>query len=66
MASVTASSGGRKHLDANAIGAWAVTDHTEDLVLDCNTDDADLGDNLGTLIKQLIQLGIIKGTITST
>ena len=42
---------------------WAVTDQTDDYTLDCDSDDANLGDNLGTLIKQLIQLGIIKGSV---
>ena len=46
-----------------SVGDWAVTDHTEDLVLDCDTDDANLGDNLGTLITQLIKLGILKGSV---
>ncbi len=49
----------------DAVGAWAVTDWTEDLTLDCNTDDADLGDVVGTLIKQLIQKGILKGTVVT-
>ena len=42
---------------------WTVTDQTDDYTLDCDSDDANLGDNLGTLIKQLIQLGIIKGSV---
>jgi hypothetical protein len=49
----------------NAISAWTVTDYTEDLALDCNTDNAALGNNLGTLIKQLIQLGILKGSVVT-
>lgn len=44
-------------------GTWAVTDQTNDYSLDCDSDDANLGDNLGTLIKELIQLGIIKGSV---
>jgi hypothetical protein len=48
-----------------ATDAWTVTDWTEDLTLDCNTDDADLGDVVGTLIKQLIQLGILKGSVVT-
>jgi hypothetical protein len=47
------------------LGEWAVTDWTEDLTLDCNTDDADLGDVLGTLIRQLIQKGIISGSVVA-
>lgn len=49
----------------DSVGAWTVTDWTEDLTLDCNTDDADLGDVLGTLIKQLIQKGILTGSVTT-
>ena len=49
----------------DAVGSWTVTDWAEDLTLDCNTDDADLGDVLGTLIKQLIQKGILKGTVVA-
>lgn len=48
-----------------ASGEWAVTDWTEDLVLDCNTDNASLGNCLGTLIKQLIEAGIIKGSVVT-
>lgn len=47
------------------LGTWVVTDWTEDLTLDCNSDDADLGDVLGTLIKQLIQKGILKGSVVT-
>ena len=43
--------------------SFAVTDQTDDYTLDCDTDDADLGDVLGTLIKELIQKGVIKGTV---
>jgi hypothetical protein len=51
--------------DIPALGVWDVTDYTEDLILDCNTDNAALGNNLGTLIKQLIQLGILKGSVVT-
>ena len=44
-------------------GTWTVTDQTNDYSLDCDSDDANLGDNLGTLIKELIYLGIIKGSV---
>lgn len=47
----------------NPVGSWTVTDWTEDLSLDCDSDDADLGDVLGTLIKQLIQKGVLKGSV---
>ena len=60
---VTTSSTGER--DKMSQKAWTVTDWTEDLALDCDTDDADLGDTLGTLIYQLIQLGILKGSVTT-
>ena len=46
-----------------AATAFAVTDQTDDYTLDCDSDDADLGDVLGTLIKELIQKGVIKGSV---
>jgi hypothetical protein len=49
----------------NRGNAFTVTDWTEDLTLDCDSDDADLGDVLGTLIKELIQKGVITGSVTS-
>lgn len=47
--------------------AWTITDWTEDLALDCNSEASltALCNNFGTLIKQLIQLGIIKGTVAT-
>jgi len=50
------------------VDAWIVTDWTEDLALDCNTEASltALCNNFGTLIKQLIQKGIIKGSVAST
>lgn len=48
-----------------AVTAWTVTDWSDDHTLDCDSDDADLGDKLGTLIKELIQKGILKGSVTS-
>lgn len=44
--------------------SFVVTDQTDDYTLDCDSDDADLGDVLGTLIKELIQKGVIKGSVT--
>lgn len=41
-----------------------VTDWTNDSALDCDTDDADLGDTLGTAIKGLQDAGIISGSTT--
>ena len=63
MPAVVATSGGQR--DAIADGEFVVTDWTSDLTLDCDSDDADLGDLVGTLIKQLIEKGIIKGSVTS-
>lgn len=45
--------------------AFTVTDWTQDVTLDCDSDDADLGDVLGTVIKQLIDKGILVGTVTT-
>lgn len=45
--------------------SWTVTDQTDDYTLDCDSDDADLGDVLGTLIKELIQRGVIKGSVVT-
>lgn len=55
---------GRRDL-TNQDVSFVVTDWTQDLTLDCNTDDADLGDVLGTLIKVLIEKGIVNGTVTA-
>ena len=35
-----------KETHPDAVGSWAVTDYTEDLALDCNSDNASLGNNL--------------------
>lgn len=48
--------------DLGAKELFTVTNWTEDLVLVCGTDDAALGNVLGTLIKTLQQKGILKGT----
>ena len=47
----------------NRGSVFVVTDWTEDLALDCDSDDADLGDVLGTVIKELIQKGILNGSV---
>ena len=41
-----------------------VTDWTNDSSVDCDTDDANLGDVLGTALKGLQNAGIISGTTT--
>lgn len=54
---------GKRDSPQGAPGTWAVTDQTDDYSLDCDSDDANLGDNLGTLIKELIKMGILKGSV---
>jgi len=49
------------------LAAWTITDWTDDRSLDCNTENTltNLCNNFGTLIKQLIQAGILNGTVTA-
>jgi hypothetical protein len=43
---------------------FAVTNITEDYILDCNANaDLSTADVLGTLIRELIRKGIIHGTV---
>lgn len=51
-----------------AEGAWVITDWAEDFTLDCNTEAAltNLCNNFGTLVKQLISAGIVKGSVATT
>ena len=45
---------------------FTVTNWDEDLALDCSGDaDNAIADTLGTLIKNLIDQGIIKGTVAA-
>lgn len=44
---------------------FAVTNWVSDVALVCTTDDAALGNVLGTLIKVLIEKGILSGTVNS-
>ena len=47
-----------------ALPKFAVTNITEDYAMDCNTAaDAEICDVLGTLIRELIQRGVINGTV---
>jgi hypothetical protein len=58
--------GKRDTVNTNASGtidAWTVTNHTEDRSIDCNAAVDVIGDGLGSLIKELIQKGIINGTV---
>lgn len=46
--------------------AFTITNHTQDLALDCNsTTDAELADVIGEVIRQLVDLGILNGTVTT-
>ena len=45
---------------------YTITNHNTDVALDCDsTSDGELADVLGTLIRDLIREGIIKGTVAS-
>lgn len=60
----TSYDGTRDSPDAGS--AFTVTDWAEDYALDCNTDVvANTNNVLGTLIKDLIQKGIIKGSVAT-
>lgn len=47
------------------ISGFNVTNWAEDYSLVCGTDDAALGNVLGTLIKVLVQRGLIPGTVAT-
>lgn len=50
----------------NGTVEFTVTNWTSDVALDCNgNDDLATADVLGTLIKQLIEKGIITGTVSA-
>jgi hypothetical protein len=44
---------------------WTVTNHVESYALDCNAAVAGVGDNLGTLVRDLIRAGILGGTVAA-
>lgn len=44
-------------------GAWSVTNRVTDRTIDCNGAVAVIGDGLGTLIEDLIAMGILSGTV---
>ena len=48
------------------LSPFTVTNWADDRVLVCTTDDAALGNVLGTLIKQLMDKGILTGSVAST
>lgn len=47
------------------LGEWTVTNWTEDFSIDCNAAVAVIGDGLGTLIKVLIEKGILSGSVSA-
>jgi len=52
--------------DLGAGEIFTITDWAEDYALDCNTDAVANANNvLGTLIKVLIEKGIISGSVTT-
>lgn len=54
--------GGKR--DYVSTSQFAVTNITEDYALDCNgNNDLSTADVLGTLIRELIRMGIINGTV---
>jgi hypothetical protein len=45
--------------------AYTITNLTKDRAIDCNsTTDGEMADMIGTLISDLIDLGIFQGTVT--
>jgi len=45
---------------------FAITNWTSDVAMDCNSAaDAEICDVLGTLIKELIERGIINGSVSA-
>ncbi len=47
-------------------GDYTITNHNVDVALDCDsTSDGELADVLGTLIRDLIELGIIGGSVAA-
>jgi len=50
----------------NSQATFAVTNHTAGLSLDCNAnDDLLTADTLGSLIAELIESGVIQGSVSS-
>jgi len=46
--------------------AFSVTNHTQDLAMDCNAAaDAEIADVLGEVIRQLIDQGILNGSVST-
>lgn len=64
LVATSASDGGRRDTQGQN-AEFAVTNWVSDVGLVCTTDDAALGNVLGTLIKVLIEKGVISGTVNS-
>ena len=64
---VTVATGTRDKRDNRADqGVFAITNWNSDVALDADsTSDGELADVLGTLIKTLIEQGILNGTVAS-
>ena len=64
---VTTATGVRDLRDNRAQNVvFAITNHTTDVALDCDsTNDGELADVLGTLIQNLIEQGILNGTVNT-
>jgi len=57
----------RNERDIGNLGpVFAVTNWTNDVAMDCNTAaDAELADVLGSVIRDLQEQGILKGTVST-
>ena len=64
---VVVATGDRGYRDSRASGpVFALTNWTSDVDIDCNSATNDeLSDLVGTLIKALIEQGILNGTVAS-
>jgi len=51
--------------DTTVTTKFAVTDFTEDFSISCNGLVTEIGDGLGTLIRELIKKGVIDGTVSA-
>lgn len=48
------------------IQQWAITNWTSDASIDCNSGSATVnGDGIGTIVDELIKVGILSGTVTA-
>lgn len=58
---------GRNHRDLSEQQVvFSITNWNSDVALDCDsTSDGELADVLGTLIKQLIEQGILNGSVSA-